>query len=248
MLEVLEYLFDRLKSDTPVTHKVGEQAYAVRVDGTLGDPVRGLAPQWTKPAFAVSTLSGLAELVKAKVDEFPETVALHVVDHLSVELVSLKADEFGRRHVYAKATHVEGASFKFNTYLEAEDFLIAFRRSFLFNEEAVKVQQLCSSLQSGMQVNVADDGLSQQLEVKTGTVSKAQVFLPADGISLIPWRTFRDAAPVDSKFLLRFKTVKESLPQIALYEIDQMWKIDTVKSIAHWLRGHTHTKDIAVIA
>lgn len=246
MNAVFEYLFGRLKDKTPVTVEVVGQPYAVQANGTLGLPVRALAPQWDKPVFQVQTLSGLADLVRVKVDDFPEKVCLHVIDHLNVELVSLLADEFGRRHVYAKAAHIEGAAFKFNQFQEAEDFLVSFRHSFLFNEEAVKVQQLCSSLQSGMQVNLADDGMSQQVEAKAGTLSRAAIKLPADGVSLIPWRTFRDAAPVASKFLLRFKGVKDGLPLAALYEIDQVWKLDCVHAIAHYLKQHV--KDVAVIA
>jgi hypothetical protein len=244
--EALEYLFGRLKDKRPVTHKVDEQEYEVKADGTLGEPVRKLEPQWTKPAFLVATLSGLAELVKAHVDEFPTAVALYVRNYLTVELVDLKADDFGSRHVYARASHEEGAAFKFNQFLEAEDFLISFRRSFLYNDEAVKVQQLCSNLSSGMTVNLADDGASQALEVKASTTSSAKVTIPAEGISLIPWRTFRDAAQVESKFLLRFKGVKDGLPQIALFEIDQTWKLDAMNSIADWLKAHT--KDVTVIA
>ncbi|MDE2104125.1 MAG: hypothetical protein KGL39_43205 [Patescibacteria group bacterium] len=246
MVQVLQYLFDRLKAERPVTQKVGEQEYAVRSDGTLGEPVRDLAPQFVKPVFRVGTLSGLAELVKVKLDEFPSEVALHVVDHLTVQLVSTRADEFGRRHVFAEAKHVEGTPFKFNQFIEAEDFLISFRRCFLFNEDAVKVQTVCSKLESGVTVKLADDGVSQALELKAGTVSGAQITIPAEGISLIPWRTFRDAAPADSKFLLRFKTVKDSLPMIALYEIDQKWQLDTIQSIASWLVNHT--KDVPVVA
>ena len=244
--QALKFLASVQTPKNPVTVQVAKQTYAVKPDGTLGDPVRELAPQWPKPAFQVSTLSGIAELVKAKLDDFEQTVGLHVVDHLNVHLVALKADEFGRRHVYAEAVHVEGAGFQFNKFLDAEEFLIAFRRSFLFNEDAVKVQQLCSSLESGMQVSMADDGLSQQLEIKSGTLSRSPVKLPAEGIPLVPWRMFRDAAPVVSKFLLRLRGVKDGLPLIALYEIDQQWKLECVQSIAHWLR--THVKDVAVIA
>ena len=241
-----EWLLTKLKDARPVTHNVAGQDYAVRSDGTLGEPVRHLAPQWTKPVFAVQTLTGIADLVKAQMDEFPEKTALHVVDYLTVELVSLMADDYGRRHVYARAKHVEGCSFKFNEFAEAEDFLIAFRRSFLFTEDALKVQQLCSQLESGMQVTLADDGVSQQLEVKTGTSSRAAVQLPAEGIPLIPWRTFREAAPVESKFLLRLRGVKDGLPRLALFEIDQVWKMHSMAAIANWLRQNV--SQIAVIA
>jgi hypothetical protein len=61
------------------------------------------------------------------------------------------------------------------------------------------------------------------------------VTLPADGVPLIPWRTFREAPPVESRFLLRLQSVKDAAPNAALFEIDQKWKLDTVESIAGWL-------------
>lgn len=233
---VAEYLFNRLKDKHPVTHKVGDQDYAVGGDGTLGQPVRELAPQWTEPTFLVNTLGGLKAAFDAKLDDFPNDVGLHIVDYLTVRLVALKADKFGRRHVYVQATHVVETPFKFGAFMDVEKFLIELRTSFLFDENAVKVQSLCSHLESGMTVSLANDGVSQKLEVKSGVSSKSEVVIPAEGITLIPWRTFREAAPVSSKFLLQLQPVKDSLPRVALYEIDQKWKLDTINSIAEWLR------------
>jgi hypothetical protein len=242
----LQYLFDRLRDVRPVTHKVGDQEYAVQGDGTLGAPVPALAPQWDKPVFEVGTLSALAELFKSKVDEFPAEVALWVANYRYVKLVSLKADEFGRRHVYAAANHSSETPFKFGEYMPAEKFLIDFRTSFLYTEDAIKVQKVVSSLESGQSIATADDGLSQAIEMRAGTVTKNAVTLPADGIPLAPWRTFRDAAPVESKFLLRLRGVKDQAPQAALFEIDQKWHLDTVNSIGVWLKKHV--PDATIIA
>jgi hypothetical protein len=247
MKEVLQYLFDRLKDTRPVTHKVNDQEYAVRSDGTLGEPVRALKPQWTAPVFEVGTLSALAALYAAKVDGLPTEVGFHIANHLTVELVALQADEFGLRHVYARATHKPETPFIFDKYYPSpEDFLIAFRASFLFNEEAVKVQQLCSTLGGGEAVAVSDDGISQEVVVKSGTVTKSSISLPADGVQLVPWRTFTEASPVVSKFLLRMKGIKDGLPAIALFEIDAKWKSETKESIAHWLKEHTKGATILV--
>jgi hypothetical protein len=239
MKDVLEYLFGRLKDKRPITHNVGGQEYAVQQDGTLGAPVRELAPQWDKPMFGVTTLSGLADLYKANVDEFNTAgpVGLHIANYREVRIVAIQADAFGRRHVFAKAVHTLNVPFVFDKYYTSpEEFLIAFRASFLFNEEAVKVQQLCSQVGAGEAVAVSDDGISQEVVTKSGTVTKASVTLPASGIPLIPWRTFRETDPVVSKFLLRMKGAKEGPPHIALFEIDAMWELETVGSIAHWLK------------
>lgn len=233
----LEYVFGRLKAERPVTHVVDGQPYAVESDGTLGKAVRALEPQWDAPTLNVSTLSGLASAVAAGLDGLdPKQVALRVVNHLTVEVVSITADKYGRRQVWVAAAHSQETRFEFDKYYTSpEAFLIAFRSSFLFNDEAVKVQQLCSAVGAGDAVAVTDDGISQEIRITSGTVTRSTVQLPADGVPLIPWRTFRDAAPVESKFLLRMKGVKEGLPHIALFEIDAKWRVDTMQSIATFL-------------
>jgi hypothetical protein len=235
----LEYLFGRLKDVRPVTVTVSGQDYAVRSDGTVGDPIRELRPIPTieNPTVEVKTLSGLVATVNAGLDKVdPSAVAFRVADIYTVEVVSLVADEFGRRHVWARAKHQPETKFVFNDYYkDPEAFIIAFRASFYFNEEAVKVQQVCSTVGAGDAVLVVDDGVSQEITVKAGTVTRNTVQLPADGVALIPWRTFRDATPVESKFLLRMKGVKDALPHIALFEIDAKWQVDTMQSIASYL-------------
>lgn len=246
MLDAIEYLFTRLKDKRAVTHKVDGQEYAVTEEGTLGAPIRTLPPQFIAPTLEVSTLSGFVAAIKAGIDGFPTAdAAIHVVDHLNVNLVSAKSDTFGHRHVWVHAKHPADTAFVFGHFYKPEAFLIAFRSSFFFNEEAVKVQQVCSTVGSGEAVLVADDGISQEVTIKSGTVTKTSFALPSDGIPLIPWRTFRDANPVQSRFLLRMKGVKDSLPEIALFEIDAKWKLDTVGSIASYLAGATTIPIIA---
>lgn len=244
----LEYLFGRLKAERPVTVNVSGQDYAVRSDGTVGDPIRELRPIPTieNPTVEVKTLSGLVAAVNAGIDKLdPAAVAFRVADIYTVEVVSLVADEFGRRHVWARATHKPETKFVFNDYYkDPESFIIAFRSAFYFNEEATKVQQVCSTVGAGDAVLVLDDGISQEITVKAGTVTRSTVQLPADGIALIPWRTFRDASPVESKFLLRMKGVKDALPHIALFEIDAKWQVDTMQSIASYLKAQLPAANI----
>lgn len=236
MLEVLEYLFAKLKDKQPVTHTVDGQPYAVKENGELGQAVLKLAPQFTKPVLNLSSLSGLVTAYQKGVDGFnPSDSALRVSDYLTVELIELKADDFGRRHVFAKAAHVEPPAFAFGKFYEPEDFLIAFRAGFHFNDMAERVQRLCSSLTAESGVSVSDDGMSQVVTIKEGAITRQAIDLPPE-IPLIPWRTFRDANPVESKFLLRMRAIKDKLPQIAIFEIDGKWKLDTIHSIQKYLQ------------
>lgn len=235
--ELVEYLSKLQTPRPPQATVVDGISYRVNADGTLGAAIATPDLRPARPTLAVSTLSGFVDAYKAKIDKLGDHVAVHVADFLTVQLIDLDADEFGKRHVYVTAKHSEPLAFTFDKFHEIEDFLIKFRASFYFNEEAVKVVQLCSTVGAGSAVTVADDGISQEVVAKSGTVTKVPITLPADGVPLIPWRTFRDANPVESKFLLRMKGVKDGLPQIALFEIDAKWKLDTVGSIRSYLAG-----------
>ncbi len=234
--ELLEYLFDRLKAKQPATQRVNDQEYALKADGTIGEPIRELAPKFDAPTLRVSTLSGLVSVYRAKLDDLPEACALHIESPMRVSLLSTMADAWGRRHQWAFAEHRQETLFTFGKYYSSEEFLILFRSAFLFNENAVKIQRLLSGLTTENSVSVADDGLSQVVTIKDGTVTRTAVELPPE-IPLIPWRTFRDAAPVESKFMLRLKSVQGGVPAVALFEVDAMWALDTVQSIASYLQA-----------
>lgn len=231
---MLSWVLGRLTEPKPVTHLVGSQPYAIQENGTLGFPVRELAPQWTKPTLHVSTLDGLIGAIQSGLDDMPSEVALHVQDPTTVAVISMKADEFGRRHLWAQATHKEECPFQFGKYYDPEAFLLAFRASFAFNEAAVKVQRLLSTLSSESSVSVSDDGISQTVTAKVGAVTRASVELPSE-IPLIYWRTFREADPVESKYMLRLKGEPGKVPLAALFEVDARWRLDTVESVARYL-------------
>jgi hypothetical protein len=220
-------LFVELHSGTP---------FAVKPDGTIGEYIRKPNPQIEKPTLEASSLNALVGAYQANLDGLDHAkVLVDIVGPFQVQIVDLTADDFGNRHVYLDAEHTPETFFKFAEYLLPEDFLIKFRSSFYFNEEAVKVQKLCSTVESGSAVAIADDGMSQQVTVTSGTITKAPVTLPVEGVPLIPWRTFREVPPVESRFLLRMKGAKDQMPRIALFEIDDKWKLDTVEAIRKYL-------------
>ncbi|HEV2133766.1 MAG TPA: hypothetical protein VGR47_05840 [Terracidiphilus sp.] len=244
--QALEFLAKLQTPRNPVTVEVAGTHYAVKSDGTLGDAVRPVNLAWPRAPLELSTLSGLVEAFRVKAGGLRDRVALQIASHLEVRVVDLDLDERGQRRVYAAARHAPDTRFRFDTFMDPEEFLLAFRASFYFNGEAVKVQQLCSTVGAGNAVTVADDGISQEVVVKSGTVTKVPVTLPSDGVPLIPWRTFRDANPVESRFLLRMHGVKDGLPQIALFEIDAKWKLDTIGSIRNYLASEL--PDATIIA
>lgn len=238
--DVLEFLSKLQTPKNDVTVTVDGQPYGVKSDGTLGEAIMPKAPvdiRAARPTLLVSTLSGLVAASKAKIDKLGDRVAIIISDPNNVVLKDLDTDDFGKRQEYVRATHVEARPFPFGKYLEPEDFLLAMRAGFIYTDNAVNLQKLCSTICAGTGVSIADDGISQEVTTKSGTITRASVPLPADGLDLIPNRIFRDASPIEAKFLLRMKGVKDALPQLALFEIDPNWQLYAVGSIRKYLEG-----------
>jgi hypothetical protein len=242
-VKVLDWFKSLNRAERPVTVSVGKDNFAVQADGTLGaavHPVLPIAPIAT-PVLALSTLSGLVAAFMANVDKFSTlgASAVQVESFDSVALVSLEADAWGRRHVWARAKSAEINPFKFDSYLEPEMFLITAQAGFMpVDGHYTNMLKLCSSLKAGSSVQVADDGYSQKVVIQEGGVQHGEVELPPR-VSLRPYRTFREIDPVESDFLLRFKAQKDALPTVALIAVDGGgWKTDTAHAVAAWLRGN----------
>lgn len=237
---ILEWFKTLNRPDRPVTVTVHDEPFAVKSDGTLGDrvpPPLPIAPVAT-PVLSLSTLTGLVSAFTANVDGFTTLgrSAVQVESYDSVALVSLEADEWGRRHVWARAKSTEVNPFKFGEYLDPELFLILAQCGFMpIDGHYTNMLKLCSSLKAGSSVQVADDGYSQKVVIQEGGVTHGEVELPPR-VSLRPYRSFREIDPVESDFLLRFKAQKDALPAVALIPVDAgRWKTDTSMTVRLWL-------------
>jgi hypothetical protein len=242
VVKILDWFKSLNKADRAVTVEVRGDHFAVNADGTLGAPIHPVLPvaPVATPVLQLSTLSGLVAAYKANVDGFNEghgAFAVQVESFDSVALVSLQADEWGRRHVWARAKSAEINPFKFDQYMDPEMFLITAQAGFMpIDGNYTNMLKLCSSLKAGSSVHVADDGYSQKVVISDGGVEHGEVSLPPR-LGLRPYRTFREIDPVESDFLLRFKAQKDALPLVALLSVDGGgWKTDTAHAVGGWLK------------
>jgi hypothetical protein len=236
IFEFAQDVMDRIKPQ-PISVTVEGAHYAV-VPGqhgpAVGAHIRLPAPT-AKHTLQLATLTGFVDAFKADIDEFPDKVAVHVLDPITVALVSLQADEFGRRHQWLRAVCGEENPFPFDTFQTPEAFLIRLQSGFLPTENVIALQRLASSLTTENSVGVADDGLSQVITIKQGTVTRDAITLPPR-IELFAYRTFREIDPIASDFMVRLKGKPGELPQIALLQIDAgKWKMNTVGVVSKWL-------------
>lgn len=92
-----------------------------------------------------------------------------------------------------------------------------------------------------------DDGLSQTVVVKSGSVKVQQVTVPKL-LSLKPYRTFLELeSQPESKFLLRLKQDASKRPLITLHEVDGgAWRLQAISLIENYLKAELD--NIAILA
>ena len=239
-VEVLDWFKSLNKPALVPTVQVRDDFFAVKQDGTLGDPIHPvlpLAPVAT-PVLQLATLTGLVAAFVADVDGLTlgGKAAVQVVGYDEVAIVSLAADQWGRRHVWARAKCAEVNPFPFEQLIDQELFLIKAQASFLpVDGHYTAMLALCSSLSANSTVTLADDGFSQTVVVTEGGVTRGSVNVPPR-LDLRAYRSFREIDPVESGFLLRFKAGKGEVPKLALYPVDaNRWKTDTAAAVGAWL-------------
>ncbi|HEV2322009.1 MAG TPA: hypothetical protein VGT42_06540, partial [Gammaproteobacteria bacterium] len=141
------------------------------------------------------------------------------------------------RDTVVKAEHKPATPFVFDTfYADPSKFIIALNASFLVTEELVQLQRLASAMTAKSEIGTQDDGFSQTVTVKRGEVTTAEVKLKPR-CKLVPMRTFDEAAPVESEFLVRLKQTEQGVPAIALFSVDgTKWQGQCMQSIKNWLQ------------
>lgn len=218
-----------------------------KIDSGPNGRTIGELRQPPRPArLSLTTLTGFLDAVAILKPGAGHLV--HVEDYLTVSLRPASADRYGVRDTLVEAKHIPIDAFDFDTfYDDPAEFIIALQVAFLQTEELLYLIRVASNLKAGNSVNTQDDGFSQTVILRTGEVSTAEVQIKPR-IKLIPIRTFSEASPVESEFLIRFQQSHTQAPSIALYTVDgNKWKGETMLSIKKHLEKHL-PKDLPVVA
>ena len=117
---------------------------------------------------------------------------------------------------------------------DPEKFIIALQAGFYTTEELLYVKRVASGLNVIVgEIGTQDDGFSQKVTTKQGEIKTRENDIKPT-VKLIPRRTFDEAAPVESEFLLRLKAAPLG---IALFSVDgTKWQGQCMQSIKIWLQ------------
>jgi hypothetical protein len=219
--EALEYIVG-LK--TPVITEIDGNTYSDK-------PLNRISYVPYAKTIGMKTLTSLVEYIKANIDSMSEKMIVHVISPTEVHLYSsLDAD---RKREYLVEVNAELPDFRFGSFIDHENFVIALQSKFVPNEDRDLVLKFAGTVEDGTVAEYGDDGVTQKATIKTGVASKADAVVP-NPVNLIPYRTFLEVQQPASDFIFRMKS--SCGVQCAIFEADGgAWKNEAMSRIKNYL-------------
>lgn len=193
---------------------------------------------------SVSTLTGLVDYIKSDLDKLPEKLLIQVISPREVALYSpLNADREREQYISAKAILPDNVVY--DRFIGTEQFNIMLQSAFVDVGTKSALLKYTGLIQDEAVKTTGDDGVSQQVTVKTGVASVGQAIVP-NPVELAPYRTFPEVEQPISKFIFRM----QEGPKAALYEADGgAWRNKAILSIKEYLQEELkELENIEIIA
>jgi len=231
---MLKELYEAIRGDAP--------AQELTINGrkyTTSDVHSVYAPQ--PDTLEVSTLTGLVDYLKNNIDKLDiATLLCHVESPTSVSIISKLQGDFEQRNAYIKA-EARVRSLTFNKFMGSEEFNLWLQSCFVDTPLTVDGElkatdkglllKYVGNVRDEQVKTTGDDGITQEVTVKVGVASVANVVLPNPAI-LRPYRTFNEVTQPASAFVFRARTG----PEFALIEADNgAWESEAMKSIKEFM-------------
>lgn len=194
--------------------------------------------------LTVSTLTGLVDYIKSDLDKLPEKLLIQVISPRKVALYSpLNVDR--EREQYISAEAILPDNVVYDRFIGTEQFNIMLQSAFVDIGTKSALLKYTGLIQDEAVKTTGDDGVSQQVTVKTGVASVGQAIVP-NPVELAPYRTFPEVEQPISKFIFRM----QEGPRAALYEADGgAWRNKAILSIKEYLQEELkELENIEIIA
>lgn len=183
-------------------------------------------------SLTVSTLTGLVDYIKTNADDLDTKLLIQVESPIKVNLFSPLNDD-RKREEYITAQAILPDNIYFSRYLDTERFNIMLQSSFVANDDRELILKYTGLVQDEAVKTYGDDGVSQQVTVKTGVATVGNAVVP-NPVTLAPYRTFPEIEQPESKFIFRMQN--QNGPEAALYEADgKAWRNKAIRDIKEYL-------------
>ncbi len=233
--EAMEYLVNLGEKDDPII-QLAQGTYSRVSLSRVTEPVAN--------ALTVSTLTGLVDYIKGNVDKLKGELLIQVKSEDEVRLYS-PLNEDKERELYIKAEAILPNNVRYDQFIDTERFNIMLQSSFVDAGDKKALLQYTGLVQDENVKSIGDDGVSQQVTVKTGVASVGQAIVP-NPVSLAPYRTFPEVEQPTSKFIFRM----QDGPRAAIFEADGgAWRNESIKNIKEYLEEELkEVENIKIIA
>ena len=191
-------------------------------------------PEVKLPArYSVDTLEALVKLIRTEgINHSPQLyVRVDSARRVVVDTTYTHKEyaEFSRLPLYEAVSDVPNISV--NQSIRLERAIVELQSLYAVTPDRDYLLALLSRIDVNQGVSSVDNGISQEVSVRTGAVLKEQQTVQPI-VHLQPYRTFLEVEQPASAFLLRLD--KEGHP--ALYEADGgAWKLEAKRNIAAYL-------------
>lgn len=179
--------------------------------------------------ISVTGLDSICKLVRNEKDKLVNLPLFIRVDGpKKVRVFSTFDHEYDRDALYEATCDVPDFHEGFREYEQA---IIELRSKFSPGEGTEYLLDLLSKISKENGVTTKDNGVSQQVEARTGISLKAMVSVKPR-VTLRPFRTFLEVEQPESEFILRL----DDDGNVGLFEADGgMWKMAAKSSVANYL-------------
>lgn len=189
-----------------------------------------IKPYIPHPAMiSVTGLDSICKLVRSEKDKLANLPLFIRVDGpKKVRVFSTLDHDYDRDALYEATCDVPGFQEGFREYEQA---IIELRSKFSPGEGTEYLLDLLSKISKENGVTTKDNGVSQQVEARTG-ISLKQMVHVKPRVNLRPYRTFLEVEQPESEFILRL----DDDGNVGLFEADGgMWKMSAKVSISNYL-------------
>lgn len=196
--------------------------------------LREVKPEIPSPErYAVDTLEALVKLIRTEgVAQSPLLyVRVNSARRVVVDSTYTGRDyaQYSRLPLYEAVSDVPGITT--NQSMTQEQAVVELQSLYAVTPDRDYLLSLLSRIDVNQGVSSVDNGISQEVSIRTGAVLKEQQTVQPI-VRLQPYRTFLEVEQPASDFLLRLD--KEGRP--ALYEADGgAWKLEAKRNIAAYL-------------
>jgi len=216
--EALEYL---VGLGIPELKEVDGRQYSTKSLHPVAKP--------TADSISVCTLSAITWYLKENIDEIEGQVMVRVVDPTAVSVEGPMFGPFRQRDQFMLADCSQILpSLRLGEPMGQEAFLIMLRSAFQDVHNRDEVINIASHVVDKAEVELSDDGLSQDVTIKKGQAQLQRIELP-NPIKLSPYRTFVEIEKQpESEFVFR---ISEG-PSFRLVEADGgAWRMKAMEAV-----------------